>query len=64
MIDELTPIGRLVRHYPAATRSVLGWYGISVADDQWTESLGAVCDSHGVDVDDLLVDLRAQVEDD
>jgi len=64
VFTESTPICRLFRHHPAAMRSVLSWYGIRVGDEASEESLVVLCDRHGVDVDDLLVDLGAQIDDD
>ena len=62
-ITEDTRVGRLVSASPAA-RSVLAWYGVDVEAGDFELKLEELCNERELDIDDILVDLRSQVQDD
>ena len=45
-------------------RQVLGWYGIQVDSNNKRLTLEAICKKNDLDVDDVLIDLQAVMNDD
>ena len=62
-VDETVRLSRLVRGFPGSL-AVLAWYGIVPDSEDYSLTLDEVADLYRVDVEDLLADLRAQMDED
>ena len=60
-VRSTTRVSTLLRRHPRVD-DILGWYGIviDIVDAEWT--LAEVCRSYRLDLDDVLTDLQAVLE--
>ena len=57
-----TIVGTLVRRHPEA-EEILGWYGISLNKGELRITLAQICQAYRLDLEDVLIDIQAVVED-
>jgi hypothetical protein len=62
-LDDDTEIGALLQRDPQVA-DILGWYSIEVDRLEPHTTLGEVCRTYRLDVDDLITDLAAVIDDD
>ena len=61
-VTETTRVLRLIRRYEAA-EELFGWYGIETEDIKRDDAVRDIAWAHRADVDDLIADLQAIVDD-
>ncbi len=62
-ITATTRVGRLLAAHPEAVEA-LAWYGVELEDYPPGTTLGALCRDARLDLDDVLSDLEATLEED
>ena len=62
-IRAKTRVAALVDAFPEV-ETLLKWYDIELDDEELVMSLGELCASYELDLDDLLVEIDAAIEDD
>lgn len=61
-VTETTRVLRLIRRFSAA-EELFGWYGIETEDIKRDDAVRDIAWAHRADVDDLIADLQAIVDD-
>ena len=59
----LTIVGSLLRRHPEV-EEILGWYGVSLTNGELSISLAELCQAYRLDLEDVLTDLQAVLDDD
>jgi hypothetical protein len=62
-IDDETRVAALLGHDGLAAEAVLRWYGLDVPPAEPDQTLLQACAAHQVDLADVIVDLRARLDD-
>ncbi len=62
-IKAKTRVANLLDAYPEV-ETLLKWYDIELDDEELVMSLAELCDNYELDLDDLLVEIDAAIEDD
>jgi hypothetical protein len=60
-VKPTTRVRGLVRRHPDV-EDILGWYGVEVGPDNLDLDLEELCQNYRLDIDDVLTDIAASVE--